>query len=175
VDDDSECIHGLTLRTCSSCKGGANRQIVYVTAGGQAWHLDRDCEARESGQTWVDEHGGARAPIETRLLSEVQHEREPCLVCVGGRRMGTGRPGIRSRSRDIDLREPKPFAASEAQAAAVLVREGATPETARLWLSLGLDLAVIRRLIERGCTPDATAVRLQSGLSVGELLIAQPQ
>ena len=57
---------------CPDCK--PRERTVYITGGGDAYHLSPQCDLMESGQRSVDSQGGARAPIvtvkESRALAD---------------------------------------------------------------------------------------------------------
>lgn len=68
---------------CKRCKPTDLPEIVFVSAGGSAFHRIPDCEGLAGGQRSVDRRGGDVAPITSihRGLA-IQTGRLPCLVCL---------------------------------------------------------------------------------------------
>lgn len=84
--EDEPCKHAYPTRgQCPQCSKVPIEQekpvIVYVTAGGDAYHYDRNCHALEFGQTLVEDRGGTRAPIQTTYEHLMRFERGPCRTC----------------------------------------------------------------------------------------------
>ena len=53
----SPCPHGLEPRTCGIC-GARSSPIVYVSAGGTAYHRTRECPNLLEGRKLVEHRGG---------------------------------------------------------------------------------------------------------------------
>ena len=84
--EDDPCKHAYPTRAqCPTCsKASAEDEkpvVVYFTAGGEAYHFDRNCTALEYGQTLVDERDGTRAPIQTAYEHIIKLDRSPCKTC----------------------------------------------------------------------------------------------
>jgi len=74
------CKHGFSPSECHTCR---HSTPVYVTGGGQAYHLERDCSALQRGQDEVLARGGTPEPIETRTLSRALADgRHLCRACA---------------------------------------------------------------------------------------------
>jgi hypothetical protein len=76
------CQHDMAPGTCDLCKA-RETPFVFVTGGGMAYHLNRDCSALEEGQRNVGDRGGAPMPIETtRLRDASARGYRPCRTCA---------------------------------------------------------------------------------------------
>ena len=89
--EDDPCKHAYPTRaqcpTCSKEPAGSEKPVVvYITAGGDVYHYDRNCHSLEFGQTMVDDRGGTRAPIQTTFEHIVKFERGACNTCRGKRK-----------------------------------------------------------------------------------------
>jgi|GEM_PF-2917196 len=56
--------------------------MVWITAGGEAWHLDPECWLLRMGQDNVADQGGNPAPLEQVPLRTAQLDRAPCNGCA---------------------------------------------------------------------------------------------
>ena len=86
--EDDPCKHAyLTRAACPQCSkepdSSMRRVTVYITAGGEVYHFDRNCHALEFGQQLVDDRGGTRAPIVPTFEDLVTFERGACNSCKG--------------------------------------------------------------------------------------------
>lgn len=78
-----KCIHELPLGQCSLCKPppiGLQR-IVYMTAGGLAFHNDHKCRTLLEGQAEAASKGLTIHPINPVLWSDAFSLRRPCRNC----------------------------------------------------------------------------------------------
>jgi len=93
-DEENPCKHGEAPRSrCTICRGTPDKRVdAYYTSGGNCYHLDINCEARESGQAKVDAKGGTRSDIKHTYVDVIRVERDPCRIC------GIGWP----RTRDFE-------------------------------------------------------------------------
>jgi hypothetical protein len=74
-----ECKHGLDPDYCSICR---DPQLVYVSGGGEVFHMRRDCPSLESGQQNVLDRGGTLADVNTMTRSNAEADgRPPCRTC----------------------------------------------------------------------------------------------
>jgi len=88
--------HGESF--CPQCKPKSLSKVVYVTSGGQAYHLSLDCEALRDGQQLVEKRGGTPADPTSMSVSAAKRDgREPCLVCWPSK--STAKPDRSSRPR----------------------------------------------------------------------------
>lgn len=71
------------LEWCGRCRPGHLPSVVYVTTGrSSAFHSSEMCRAMREGQRFVEQRGGAAAPVVAVALQVALGEgREPCLVC----------------------------------------------------------------------------------------------
>jgi hypothetical protein len=91
--EDDPCKHAFPTRAqCPVCSKQPDKPdkpeklvVVYVTAGGQAYHFDPSCHALAYGQELVVERGGTPAPIVTTYEHLAKEERGPCRTCRGKR------------------------------------------------------------------------------------------
>lgn len=83
---DDRCIHSLPLETCCLCaelEKGLPR-LVFITGGGQAFHVRDDCPSLLVGQRLVDERGGRAEPIEQVSIKDAKTAgRRFCRGCAG--------------------------------------------------------------------------------------------
>lgn len=72
------CKHDLPAGQCAPCRNELT-PIVYVSDGGAAYHLRRDCQALASGQEKV----GTPSPVRSVRLRKAEQalHRRPCLAC----------------------------------------------------------------------------------------------
>ena len=85
IDERGPCPHGESLYSqCVLCRDTPvrARRSVYITAGGQRYHYDINCDALEYGQTQVEERGGVRAERRPAYEDIIKYERNPCEICV---------------------------------------------------------------------------------------------
>jgi len=83
----ARCTHGVVAGRCRTCDP-AHTLWVYVTGGGQRWHLFPDCKSLSAGQKKVERRGGTPEPIEAVSARSVT-DRGPCKECqarAGGSR-----------------------------------------------------------------------------------------
>lgn len=67
---------------CFLCKPPAQRQVVYISAGGSAYHKHMSCNGLTEGQEAVKRAGGVTSPIEAVTISgALRRDRIRCLVC----------------------------------------------------------------------------------------------
>lgn len=88
--EDDPCKHAFPTRAqCPVCSKQPDKPeklvVVYVTAGGMAYHFDPNCHALAYGQELVKERGGSPAPIVTTYEHLAKEERGPCRTCRGNR------------------------------------------------------------------------------------------
>ena len=84
MSDTDSCPHGTRAEWCGMCR---NQGVVYISAGGDAYHARPDCSALLDGQRYVERRGGTPAPIESvPLASDRAAERSACAVCRPTRR-----------------------------------------------------------------------------------------
>ena len=76
----SPCPHGLEPRTCGIC-GARSSPIVYVSAGGTAYHRTRECPNLLEGQKLVEERGGELGRIVSLREGEARETHRPCREC----------------------------------------------------------------------------------------------
>jgi len=84
--EDDPCKHAFPTRTeCPVCSKEPDKKeklvVVYVSAGGDAYHFDPNCHALAYGQELVRERGGTPAPIVTTYEHLAKEERGPCRTC----------------------------------------------------------------------------------------------
>lgn len=91
--------HGESF--CPTCKPKSLSKVVYITAGGQAYHRSLDCEGLHEGQRFVAQRGGTPSDPTSVSVSAAKREgREPCLVCwppQAAQSDGRLRPEIRTK------------------------------------------------------------------------------
>lgn len=72
--------HGESF--CADCKPKSLLQVVYITAGGNAYHLSLDCEGLRDGQRAVEQRGGNAAdPMSVSVSTAKGDGRAACLRC----------------------------------------------------------------------------------------------
>jgi len=82
VVKDARCQHGFKAGECGYCAASSSR-VVYVSGGGHAYHLRRDCENLLQGKRVVDERGGTTATVRvTREDLALAEGRRRCRLCV---------------------------------------------------------------------------------------------
>lgn len=84
--EDDPCKHAFPTRTeCPVCSTEPDKKekfvVVYVSAGGDAYHFDPNCHALAYGQELVRERGGIPAPIVSTYEHIAKEERGPCRTC----------------------------------------------------------------------------------------------
>jgi hypothetical protein len=84
--ENDPCKHAFPTRTqCPVCSKEPEKQenlvVVYVSAGGDAYHFDPNCHALAYGQELVRERGGTPAPIVSTYEHIAKEERGPCRTC----------------------------------------------------------------------------------------------
>ncbi len=73
------CRHDLPISGCFEC---SNREIVYISSGGFAYHAIASCAALREGQDLVLKRGGTPSMIEpTSLARALAGDRTPCHTC----------------------------------------------------------------------------------------------
>lgn len=80
---DGECVHGLSIESCTYCRRGSrnSRNVVY-TDGGMRYHVNSQCENLIRGQNEVEERGGTLSPIRTGPEHIVRRLKDPCHHCI---------------------------------------------------------------------------------------------
>lgn len=72
--------HGESF--CPQCKPKSLSKVVYITAGGQAYHRSLHCEALQDGQRLVEKRGGTPDdPTSLSMGAAKVGGRQPCLIC----------------------------------------------------------------------------------------------
>jgi hypothetical protein len=81
---DERCIHDLTASQCGTCKPpppGVPR-MVWITQGGDAFHLGPNCEALLSGQGRAERRGqGTHEPENVAYTTARAVVRDACQRC----------------------------------------------------------------------------------------------
>jgi len=127
--------HGESF--CPMCRPKSLSTVVYVTAGGQAFHRSLDCEALQDGQHLVAKRGGTPAdPTSVSVSAAKRDGREPCLVCWP--RESTAKPDRSPRSRNVGAKRsrqvvPKQAARSHSTEDTGGVSLGGSRSAEQLW------------------------------------------
>lgn len=84
--ENDPCKHAFPTRAqCPVCSKEPEKHekpvVVYVSAGGDAYHFDPNCHALAYGQDLVRERGGTPAPIVSTYEHIAKEERGPCRTC----------------------------------------------------------------------------------------------
>ena len=67
---------------CPDCKPASEKQTVYISDGGTAYHKRADCAGLEDGQRYVENRGGTPSEIKAIQVSGAKSRgRQKCLVC----------------------------------------------------------------------------------------------
>lgn len=86
LQDSEPCPHGLPILTCALCSPSWFPKWVYIAAGGQVFHAERECSALLRGQEKVEARGGDISKIERWMVGRAIAEgRRPCRRCLPAR------------------------------------------------------------------------------------------